>query len=87
MTNRTTEVTNEADMGIRRRVLDYVASLQIPSLRQVRVVVENGTLLLRGEVHSFYQKQLLLSCQSRIPGVTKLVDEVRVLDGPAAASA
>jgi osmotically-inducible protein OsmY len=56
-------------------------------LRQVRVVVENGTLLLRGEVHSFYQKQLLLSCQSRIPGVTKLVDEVRVLDGPAAASA
>jgi osmotically-inducible protein OsmY len=80
-------VTSEADLGIRRRVLDYLASLQIPSLRQVRVVVKNGTLMVRGEVHTFYQKQLLLSCRTRVPGITNVIDEVQVLDGPAAASA
>ena len=81
MINRPADTTSDGDLSIQRRVVDYLASLQMHSLRHVRVVVENGTVLLRGDVHSFYQKQLLLNCQSRIPGVTNLIDEVRVLGG------
>ena len=57
------------------------------ALRGIRVAVENGTVILRGDVHTFYQKQLLLNCRSRVPGVTRVIDEVRVIDLPQAASA
>ncbi|MCO6458229.1 MAG: BON domain-containing protein [Pirellulaceae bacterium] len=70
----------ESDANLKQQIGQYLSSLQMQALRQVRIVVRNGTVILRGEVQSFYQKQLLLTCRTRVPGVQGLVDEVRVKD-------
>ena len=40
---------------------------------------EQGVLLLRGQLSSFYQKQLAQEAVARIPGVTRLVNEAEVV--------
>jgi len=61
-----------------RRVEIFLHSKQVRSLRSVDVEADRGTVVLRGSVGSFYEKQLCLSCTRRVAGVVDLVDQIHV---------
>ena len=66
------------DRDLERRVLNYLLERGVPALRSIRVEADNGRVILRGRVQSFYHKQLCLSCCRRVAGVVTLIDEVLV---------
>ena len=66
------------DLDLARRVENYLHSKQMRSLRGVDVEANRGRVVLRGDVGSFYEKQLCLNCTRRVAGVIDLVDEIRV---------
>lgn len=76
-------VAEEHDRDLERRVTNYLVGRQVPTLRQIRVQADRGTVRLRGQVHSFYHKQLCLNCTRRVAGVLELVDELDVVSGAA----
>ena len=79
--------SKDGDSRIYQGILDYLAGFQMRPLNRIRVAVHSGTVMLHGEVHSFYQKQLLLGCRSHVPGIGDLIDHVQVVDGPQVAPA
>lgn len=66
------------DTELQRRVESYLVRQQFRALRDVTVEASSGTVVLRGEVQSFYEKQLCLNCSKRVAGVIELVDEILV---------
>lgn len=66
------------NLNLQRRVVNYLFSRQVPSLRRMAVEADDGIVTIRGMVGSYYEKQLCLSCCQRVAGVVKLVDEVEV---------
>jgi len=66
------------DRDLERRVGIYLATRHVPALRRLDVAAENGTVTLRGQVRSFYEKQLGIHCCQRVAGVVHLVDDVQV---------
>lgn len=67
------------DRKLEGQVTAYLRGCQVPALRRVAVEAEHGTVTLRGEVTSFYQKQLCIHGCTRLPGVVDVVDEVEVV--------
>ncbi|MCA9266963.1 MAG: BON domain-containing protein [Planctomycetales bacterium] len=66
------------DMDLVQRVRNFLLSKQMRSLRHVDVAANEGRVVLRGQVGSFYEKQLCLNCARRVAGVAELVDEISV---------
>ena len=80
-----TVLTDEANVGtidhdqdLRRRIVGYLADRNRHSLRSLDVAVENGAVVIKGSVESFYEKQLCLNCCRRVAGVIRLIDEIKV---------
>lgn len=48
------------------------------SARSIEWRLEEGTLVLRGRVTSFYQKQMAQTAARRLPGVERIVNELEV---------
>ena len=69
---------NTADRDLERRVLSYLVGRHVPGLRSLQVEARNGTVVLRGRVQTFYEKQLCQSCCRRVAGVVQFVDHVDV---------
>lgn len=67
------------DSSLARRVKNYLIGYKMPGLRDVEVEADNGTVTLRGQVHSYYQRQLAIHCCRRVAGVNQLVDELEVV--------
>lgn len=67
-----------SDRDLERRIVNFLVGRQVPALRQIHVEADHGKVVLRGRVHSFYQKQLCLACSRRVAGVLEVVDEVAV---------
>lgn len=72
------DFTATLDRDLERRVLNYLFGRQVSALRGIVVQADNGRVTLRGEVFSFYQKQLCINCSRRVAGVITLVDEIEV---------
>lgn len=72
------DFTESSDRDLERRVLNYLFGRQVSALRGILVQADNGRVTLRGEVYSFYQKQLCINCSRRVAGVVTLVDEIDV---------
>jgi len=66
------------DNDLERRVSIYLAERLRPSLRDLDVEVADGVVTLHGRLHTFYEKQLAISCCQRVAGVLKLIDDVEV---------
>lgn len=66
------------DLELQRRVTSYLHSKRMRSLNHIDVEASRGTVVLRGEVGSFYEKQLCLNCTRRVAGVVDLIDEILV---------
>jgi osmotically-inducible protein OsmY len=71
-------VGSDADRDLERRVMNYLVGRQVPSLRQIAVEADRGTVTMRGRVYSFHHKQLCINCCTRVAGVLRLVDELTV---------
>jgi osmotically-inducible protein OsmY len=67
-----------ADRDLERRVMNYLVGRHVPSLRQIAVEADRGTVTMRGRVYSFHHKQLCINCCTRVAGVVRLVDELTV---------
>ena len=71
------------DRSLERRVLNYLGQRYMPGLRCLAVEALNGTITLRGEVASFYEKQIAIHTCQRVAGVQRLVDTVTVAQSDA----
>ncbi len=74
----TGSVSSGADRDLERRVMNFLVGRQVPSLRQIAVEADCGTVTMRGRVYSFHHKQLCINCCTRVAGVVRLVDELTV---------
>jgi len=77
MTLSTCERTGQ-DADLERRVMSFLWGRHVPSLRHLAVQAVAGTVTLRGQVRSFYEKQLCHDCCRRVAGVVRLIDHVDV---------
>ena len=70
--------THGSDLDLERRVLGFLAGRFIPALRRLAIEAEGGVVTVRGQVSSFYEKQVALHCCQRVAGVRELIDAVDV---------
>ncbi|MGH7135809.1 MAG: BON domain-containing protein [Pirellulales bacterium] len=75
----TETISQAADHDLQRRVVNFLAERHVPGLRHLEVEAQNGTVTLRGRVHSFYEKQLCQAVCRRVAGVVRYVDAVDVV--------
>lgn len=68
----------KSDRDLERRVVNYLWSKHVASLRHVNVEADNGVITVSGQVRSFYEKQLVSHCCRRVAGVVSMVDDVAV---------
>jgi osmotically-inducible protein OsmY len=73
-----------SDHDLERRVANFLAGRFLPALRRLAVEAEGGVVTVRGQVSSFYEKQVALHCCRRVAGVQDLIDAVDVNDTPRA---
>jgi osmotically-inducible protein OsmY len=67
-----------SDLDLERRVLNFLAGRFLPALRRLAIESEGGVVTVRGQVSSFYEKQVALHCCRRVAGVRDLIDAVDV---------
>ena len=68
--------TNDADL--RRRIISYLEQRRYPTLRDLTIFTDNGSVTLQGKLDSFYEKQICLSTCQRVAGVIRIIDEMEV---------
>jgi osmotically-inducible protein OsmY len=66
------------DEDLRARVSNFLVQRNMSSLRRIGVEAKDGLVTLRGNVRSFYEKQLCLNCAKHVAGVVRLVDNIDV---------
>jgi len=71
--------TTAQDQDLEQRILASLGDLHVPSLRGVTVQARGGQVVLRGQVTSFYAKQISQHSARRVAGEDRVVDEVRVV--------
>jgi osmotically-inducible protein OsmY len=62
------------DTEIEQSVRAFLKAQNVPSLRRLLVSVSAGRVTLRGQVRTFYERQLSQQCLRRIAGVRQLID-------------
>jgi osmotically-inducible protein OsmY len=67
-----------ASVDLERRVRNSLAQQGVNSAHHLNIEVNDGTVILHGLVHSFYERQLCISCCQRIAGVARFVDNLTV---------
>lgn len=70
---------HQADQNLAARVRNFLTSKTFPRRSDLDVAATGGTVTLRGNVGSFYQKQLCIHGAQRVAGVHRVVDELQVL--------
>lgn len=58
------------------------AALHYPELNQIACEAKQGQVTLRGNVRSYYLKQMAQEVARRIPGVRRVTNDVQVNDPP-----
>lgn len=73
---------NEQDVCTERelqsRVIEKLRRSGLPDLLQLTVITRNGRVVLEGQVHSYYAKQLAQSLAGRVEGIGALKNNVEV---------
>jgi len=66
------------DEALSERVRLFLASSNIPALRHLSVEVDGDTVLLRGGVQTYYEKQLAAEFSRRVAGVIRVDNRIDV---------
>lgn len=69
----------KTDLDLQARVVSYLLHQQVADIRDIEVLAADGIVTMRGEVRSFYHKQLCLACTNRVAGVVQIMDEIAVV--------
>jgi osmotically-inducible protein OsmY len=78
MSNSTMTVST-IDEELERQVFGFLRNLDRSAARSVVVKAGgHGVLTLRGKVQTFYTRQVFVQCCRHLPGITAVVDELRV---------
>jgi hypothetical protein len=67
------------DTELSRRILAALQDRHVPSLRNVKIEPQDGALFLRGQVHSFYAKQIAHHSARLLAGNIRVIDEISVI--------
>jgi osmotically-inducible protein OsmY len=70
--------THSPDIELERRVHNFLAGRFLPALKRLAIEADGGVVTVRGQVSSFYEKQVALHCCQRVAGVRELIDAVDV---------
>ncbi len=73
-------IDEESDRDLEKRIRIFLFGMRMARLRHLDIEVQNGCAIISGTVHSFYERQLALSCCQRVAGVLSVTDEVQVGD-------
>ena len=71
-------MSQRMDEDLKHRVANFLGHAIWRRLRRVGVEAKDGLVTLRGNVRSFYEKQLCLNCTRHVAGVIRLVDRIEV---------
>jgi osmotically-inducible protein OsmY len=74
------------DEDLRRRISSFLGSRHFPAFRRLEVSVLAGAVTVRGQVGSYYEKQVALDTCRRVAGVLRTIDQVEVEAGDGAAA-
>jgi len=74
------------DEDLRRRISSFLGSRHFPAFRRLEVSVLAGAVTVRGQVGSYYEKQVALDTCRRVAGVLCTIDQVEVEAGDGAAA-
>lgn len=66
------------DDDLRKRIESFLRSRHFAALRNLEVRVASGVATLKGDVSSFYEKQVALDACRRVAGVLCTVDQMQV---------
>ena len=66
------------DGDLQQRVRLFLEASNLPGLRHIQVEVQDDTVILRGQVRTFYEKQLASRLSRRVAGVIHVVDSIEV---------
>jgi len=72
------EVKQEQDDELEQRVRLFMATSNLPGLRHIAVKVDGSTVILSGQVNTFYEKQLAAKFSRRVAGVIHVLDDLEV---------
>ena len=64
--------------SLARQVTDSLWSASLPALRRISVEVRKETVVLRGEVQTFYERQIAVGRVAGVKGIRRLVDALSV---------
>jgi osmotically-inducible protein OsmY len=73
-----TDSRSDEDQQLERRVRNFLAQRSVPGLRRLAIEVDGTSVVLRGQVRSYYEKQLAVHCCRRVAGVIDVVDAIEV---------
>ncbi len=73
-------IDEESDRDLEKRIRIFLFGMRRARLRHLDIEVQNGCAIINGKVHSFYERQLALSCCQRVAGVLSVTDKVEVGD-------
>ena len=79
MKSKTEPQSLSDDEDLARRIRASLEELRVPSLRNVEVETRDGVIVLRGDVNTFYAKQLAQHSARRLAGDRRVFDEVSVV--------
>jgi hypothetical protein len=72
------ELADPVDRDLLRRVKTFLSTSHRPGLRSLEVQASSGVVILRGQVQTFYEKQLSAQLARRVAGVVRLIDQIVV---------
>ncbi len=64
---------------ISRRIADSIRKLGYPKMRTLDCKSIGSTLILSGELTSFYQAQLVLKVAAREPGIENIESQIQIV--------
>ena len=62
------------ELEVGRRVMEGLWASNLPGLRRVAIDVHHDTVTLRGEVASYYERQMAIARTAGVSGVSRVVD-------------
>lgn len=72
------EATSRYDNDLQQRVRSFLTGQHRPALRNLNVEAREGVVTLRGNVPTFYEREISVRLARRVAGVVQLVDEIIV---------
>jgi len=70
------------DKDLLQRVTCFLHQQGHVPLQSLEITVDQGVVLVRGRVPTFYLRQVAIACIKHVAGVTRVVDLIEVVSGP-----